>query len=128
MIAFSGRPLPETPVEDRRPTYGLRRWMIDPAQWDHFTALSHDGVWPAMDYMGHRVLGQFRTAALTDPLEVTNLAGYRSVGNWHETRSGRDPESGVPEDLRKLLVDLGGERAGLVGRSWVQLTNAHWPD
>ena len=33
-----------------------------------------------MDAMGHRVLGQFRDASLTNPLEVLNLAGYHSVG------------------------------------------------
>ena len=128
MIAFSGCPLSVTPREDRRPTYGLRRWMIDPAQWDHFTHLSENGVWPAMDAIGHRVLGQFRTAALTDPLEVINLAGYHSAGHWHETRSVTDPASGAPEDLRRRFADLLAEREGLVGRSWVQLTNAHWPD
>lgn len=127
MIAFSGRPLPETPIEDRRPLYGLRRWMIDPAQWAHFTDLSANGVWPAQDAMGHRVLGQFRTAALTDPLEVLNLPGYHSVGHWHETKSTLDPASGVPADLRQRMATALDERSGLVGRSWVQLANAHWP-
>ncbi len=61
MIAYAGRPLPETPLEDRRPACGLRRWTIDPANWDRCTDLSANGVWPAMDTVGHRVLGQFRT-------------------------------------------------------------------
>lgn len=127
MIAFSGRPLPETPLEDRRPLYGLRRWMIDPAQWEHFTDLSANGIWPAQDAMGHRVLGQFRTAALTDPLEVLNLPGYHSVGHWHETKSTLDPASGVSEELRQRLAAAGDERSGLIRRSWIQLANAHWP-
>ena len=127
-IAFEGRPLSVTPREDRRPVYGLRRWTIDPEQWQRFTELSHDTVWPAMDAMGHRVLGQFREAALTDPLEVVNLAGYHSVGHWHETRFGTEPESGVPDELRQLLRDGGRERNALVRDTWVQLMNAHWPD
>ena len=127
-IAFSGRPLPETPTEDRRAAYGIRRWLIDPEHWDHFTALSHDGVWPAMDAMGHRVLGQFRDAALTDPLEVLNLPGYHSAGHWYETRSPQNPDSGVPDKLRRLFEERLAERDALVRETWVQLANAHWPD
>ena len=56
------------------------------------------------------------------------LSGYHSAGHWHETRSVTDPASGAPEDLRRRFADLLAEREGLVGRSWVQLTNAHWPD
>lgn len=127
-IAFSGRPLePETPLEDRRAVYGLRRWTIDPANWDLFTDLSENGVWPAMDAMDHRVLGQFRDAALTDPLLVTNLAGYRSVSHWHETRFAMDPAYGVPEELRDLLAERGRQRNAIVRHTWVQLMIAHWP-
>ena len=39
--------------EDRRAIYGLRRWWIDPADWDEFVQMSYEGIWPAMDYMGH---------------------------------------------------------------------------
>ena len=126
-IAFSGRPLSETPESDRRPVYGVRRWTIDPANWDRFMDLTENGVWPALDVMGHRVLGTFRDAALTDPLEVLNLAGYRSVGNWHETRSGADPSSGVPEQLRQIFIEQRRERISLVRHTWVQLMNVHWP-
>ncbi len=127
-IAFSGRPLAVTPLEDRRTVYGVRRWTINPEMWERFTVLSHDFVWPAMDAMGHRVLGQFRDASLTNPLEVLNLAGYHSVGHWYETRFGRDPSSGVAAELRQLLTDGEAERSGLVRQTWVQLMNAHWPD
>ena len=44
MIAYAGRPLPETPLEDRRPACALRRWTIDPANWDRCTDLSANGV------------------------------------------------------------------------------------
>ncbi len=128
LIPNSGRPLAETPASDRRAVYGLRRWTIDPANWRHFAELTEHGVWPAMDAMGHRVLGNFHDAALSDDLKVTNLAGYYSVGHWHETRSATDPSSGVPAELRQLLAQRGRERQALVRHTWVQLMNAHWPD
>ena len=90
-IPYGGRPLAETPDSDRRAVYGLRRWTIDPATWDRFSYLTEFGVWPAMDAMGHRVLGNFHDAVLSDDMEVTNLAGYHSVGNWHATRTPQDP-------------------------------------
>ena len=74
------------------------------------------------------MLGNFSDAALSDDFMVTNLAGYYSVGHWHETRSATDPASGVPAELRRLLAESGRERQGLTRHTWVQLMNAHWPD
>ena len=126
-IPYSGRPLAETPESDRRAVYGLRRWTIDPVNWERFAELTEHGVWPAMDAMGHRVLGNFHDAVLSDDMEVTNLAGYHSVGNWHETRSPQDPVYGVPTDLVELFFENARERESLVRHTWVQLMNAHWP-
>ena len=111
-IPYSGRPLSETPDSDRRAVYGLRRWTIDPDTWERFAELTEFGVWPAMDAMGHRVLGNFYDAVLSDDMEVTNLAGYHSVGHWHETRT--------PQSVR--------ERQSLTRHTWVQVMNAHWPE
>ena len=119
------RPTPTTPDDDRRAVYGLRRWWIEPDDWDEFARLSFEGVWPAMDHMGHWVLGQFRTAATTSPLEIVNLAGYRDAAHWEATR---DPvEQGVPEEKVELLRTLGAARRALVHRSFVTLMTAHWP-
>ena len=120
------RPTPTTPDEDRRAVYGLRRWWISPDDWEEFARLSFEGVWPAMDHMGHWVLGQFRTAATTSPLEIVNLAGYRDAAHWQATRSPL--EHGVPEEKMELLRTLGAERRALVQRSFVTLMTAHWPD
>ena len=127
-IPSPGRPLAETPESDRRPVYGLRHWTIDSANWDRFSELTEFGVWPAMDAMGHRVLGNFHDAVLSDDLEVTNLAGYHSVGNWHETRTPQAPGSGVSEELLKLFQESVRERRLLTRHTWVQLMNAHWPE
>ncbi|MYC01454.1 MAG: hypothetical protein F4X58_06000, partial [Chloroflexi bacterium] len=120
-IPYSGRPLAVTPDSDRRAVYGLRRWTIDPDTWERFAHLTEFGVWPAMDAMGHRVLGNFYDAVLSDDLEVTNLAGYHSVGNWHATRTPQDPGSGVSPELLKLFQESGRERHALTRHTWVQV-------
>ena len=127
-LPYSGRPLAETPDSDRRAVYGLRRWTIDPANWERFAKLTEFGVWPAMDAMDHRVLGNFSDAVLSDDMEVTNLAGYDSVGHWHATRTPQDPGSGVSDELLKLFQESVRERHSLTRHTWVQLMNAHWPE
>ena len=126
LLASAHRPTGPTRPDQRRPVYGLRRWWIRPEDWLAFNRLSHDGVWPAMDHMGHWVLGQFRDAATTSPLAIINLAGYRDVAHWQETRTPR--EHGVPDEPLRKLATLGRERAGLVLSSYVCLMAAHWPD
>ena len=120
-IPYSGRPLAVTPDSDRRAVYGLRRWTIDPDTWERFAHLTEFGVWPAMDAMGHRVLGNFYDAVLSDDMEVTNLAGYHSVGNWHATRTPQAPDSGVSPELLKLFQESGRERHALTRHTWVQV-------
>jgi hypothetical protein len=127
-IPYAGRPLAETPDSDRRAVYGLRRWTIDPSTWERFAHLTEFGVWPAMDTMGHRVLGNFYDAVLSDDLEVTNLAGYDSVGHWYETRSPQAPGTGVSEEELKLFQESVRERHSLTRHTWVQAMHAHWPD
>lgn len=60
----------------------MRRWWIHPEDWTEFNRLSYEGIWPAMDYMGHYVLGQFRNTATTARLECLNLAGYDDPTMW----------------------------------------------
>ncbi len=126
-IPYAGRPLAETPDSDRRAVYGLRRWTIDPDTWERFAELTEFGVWPAMDAMGHRVLGNFHDAVISDDMEVTNLAGYSSAGHWHETRTPWHTDAGVPQELVDLFRESVQERHLLTRHTWVQLMNAHWP-
>ncbi len=126
MMPSPYRPVGPVAIDERRAVYGARRWWIHPEDWSEFNRLSHDGVWPAMDYMGHHVIGQFRHAATTSPLEVLNLAGYNDVAHWHATRSPEQHD--VPDALRDLLTALGRERNQLVQKSLVCLMRAHWPD
>ena len=126
LLASAYRPDGPTKPEDRRPVYGLRRWWIDPADWLAFNRLSYDGVWPALDHMGHYVLGQFRDAATTSPLAIVNLAGYHDPAHWQATRN--PAEHGVPAELIEKFATLGRQRAPLVLSSYVCLMRAHWPD
>lgn len=126
MHASDYRPDGPTQPEDRRAVYGARRWWINPEDWETFNRLSFEGIWPAMDHMGHWVIGQFRDAATTSPLEILNLAGYHDPAHWHATRSPGD--HGVPADIMDKLNTLGRAREELVLASHVCLMRAHWPD
>ena len=126
LLASAYRPTGPTRPEDRRPVYGLRRWWIRPEEWLTFNRLSHEGVWPAMDQMGHWVLGQFRDAVTTNPLAVINLAGYHDVAHWQATRT--PAEHGVPAEELEKLATLGRQRNDIVISSYVCLMAAHWPD
>lgn len=122
------RPDPEPLVENRRPLYGARRFTIDPADLADFERFSFEGVWPAMDEMDHRVLGQFHPMAITESFAVLNLAGYWSPAHWHETRSANDPSSGTSEEARQQARTAGEARRRLVKHSYVRLLSSHWPD
>ena len=112
----------------RRAIYGVRRWWIEPTRWDEFVQLSHDGIWPAMDWMGHFVLGMFCHAAdsSTGRLECVNLAGYDDAVMWQATRN--PAAHGVPADLLDALETKGRARNAMVLESFVCLMTAHWPD
>ena len=107
--------------------YGVRRWWIQPDDWEPFFRLSFEGIWPAMDAMGHYVLGMFRDSATTmDHLECMNLAGYDDAHMWQDTR---DPAAhGVAEELLFALETKGRARNALVLESFVCLMTAHWPE
>ena len=125
LLASAYRPTGPTRPEDRRPVYGLRRWWIRPEDWLTFNRLSYEGVWPAMDHMGHWVLGQFRDAVTTNPLAIINLAGYHDVAHWQATRT--PAEHGVPAEELEKLATLGRQRNDIVISSYVCLMAAHWP-
>ena len=121
------RPDSQPLAENRRPIYGARRFTIDPADLADFERYSYEGVWPSMDEMGHRVLGQFHPMEVTDSFAVLNLAGYWSPAHWYETRSANDPASGTSNEARQAANTLGLARKKLVKHSFVRLMTSHWP-
>ena len=119
---------PPLNAEDRRPIYGVRRWWIQPEDWEEFFRLSLEGIWPAMDHMGHYVLGMFRDSATPQSgrLECVNLAGYEDAHMWQDTRNPAAHD--VPSELLMALETKGRARNALVLESYVCLMSAHWPE
>lgn len=121
------RPRPDTPPTDRRPVYGMRRFSIHPRDWPDFERYSSEGVWVRIESQDARILGLFRDAAATDPLEVTLLTGYHGPAHWEATRAWIERPKDVPEELWELGRRNGAARNAITLRSHVCLMNAHWP-
>lgn len=121
------RPKATTPVEDRRPLYGLRRFTIRRRDWPDFERYSHDGVWARIEQQDARILGLFQDAAATDPLEVTLLTGYHGPGHWEETRFWNVRPEGFSAELWEWGRTNQEARNALTLGSHVCLMNAHWP-
>lgn len=123
------RPKAVTPVNDRRPVYGVRSFSIAPADWAEFVRLSAEGVWPRIESQGARILGMFRDLAATEPLDVLLLTGYHGPANWEAARGLNYPRpEDFPEDRWQRAIELSRARASLVIRSHVALMQAHWPE
>ena len=48
----SQRPKKTIPIEDRRPTYGYRKFIISPDDLSEFVTCSENGIWPRIESMG----------------------------------------------------------------------------
>ncbi|MGH2587859.1 MAG: hypothetical protein ACRDJE_23310 [Dehalococcoidia bacterium] len=121
------RPKAETPLGDRRAVYGLRRFWIRPADWPAFVRQSSEGIWPRIETQDACILGMFRDAAITDPLEAVLITGYHSPAHWQETRGHGETAPTVSEALREGSRRAGTDRNALTLRSYVYLMTAHWP-
>ena len=122
------RPRQETPIADRRAVYGMRRFTIHAKDWPDFVRYSSEGVWVRIEAQDARILGLFRDAAATDPLEVMLLTGYHGPAHWEETRFWRDRPPDFPADLWELGRRNSVARNAITLRSHVSLMTAHWPD
>ena len=129
LLVDSGvRPKPETPVSDRRRVYGMRRFWLAPADWPAFMQHSAGGIWPRIEAQDACILGLFRDAATTEPLEALLLTGYHGPAHWEETRATSEAVSRLPEDLRERGREAHEGRNAMTLRSYVRLMTAHWPD
>jgi hypothetical protein len=121
------RPKAETPASDSRAVYGMRRFWIRPADWPAFVQHSAEGIWPRIETQGACILGLFRDAAVTEPLECVLLTGYHGPAHWEETRTTSEVFQRLPGDLRAPDEQARGGRNALTLRSYVCLMTAHWP-
>ena len=128
LLAPSGvRPKPETPLADRRPVYGMRRFVIRRQDWPEFERQSAEGIWVRIEAQDACILGLFHDLAATDPLEVTLLTGYHGPAHWESTRAWREQPREMTEDLWQRGQRAGAARNALTLTSHVCLMNAHWP-
>jgi len=121
-------------AEDRRASFGYRRFFIAPDSLDEFVRCSEEGVWPLYHAAGCRILGLWTPLAATEPMEIVLMTGYHGPGHWEETRFFTGKPEGIDETLWTKGRELGAARnAMLVGSSWVRLFQAHpidsgsWP-
>lgn len=121
------RPKAETPPGDRRAIYGMRRFTIAPSDWPDFVRHSAEGVWPRIEAQDARILGLFRDAATTEPLEATLLTGYHDPAHWQATRRGTAQVAALDPALREAGERAAAGRGDLTIRSAVRLMTAHWP-
>ena len=122
------RPKAQTPETDRRPVYGMRRFWIQPADWPAFVRHSAEGIWPRIEAQDACILGLFRNAATTEPLECVLLTGYHGPAHWEETRATSEAFARLPDDLRDSDSHARTDRTAMTLRSYVCLMTAHWPD
>lgn len=122
------RPKAITPDADHRPVYGMRRFSIRPADWTEFVRHSAEGIWPRIESQDARILGLFRDAAVTDPLECVLLTGYHGPAHWQETRATSEQFSRLPDHLRGSDQQARTGRGAITLRSHVCLMAAHWPE
>lgn len=121
------RPKLDTPPEDRRAVYGMRRFRLRATDWQDFVRFSSEGVWVRIEAQDARILALFRDAAATDPLEATLLTGYHGPAHWEETRFWRERPADVPEDVWETGRQHQHARNAITLRSHVCLMTAHWP-
>ena len=78
--------------------YVLRTWKIKPGTWREFQQLSNDGVWPAMEAAGAKIIGLW-TTIIGEGNEVVLVTRYEDLAMWQRTRFGEDAPEGVDPDV-----------------------------
>lgn len=127
------RPSHPVPVDIRRPLYGFRRFQLHSEDWPEFVRSSQT-IWDSWeDRLDSVILGMFRGLAITEPLPVSLMTGYRSPSHWEQTRAlfkggASDRPSDVSEaDWANIVRDYRLRNLELPITSHVCLMQAHWP-
>lgn len=128
LLPSGERPKPVTPLADRRPVYGMRRFTIAPTDWPAFVQHSATGIWPRIEAQGACILGLFRDAATTQPLEATLLTGYHGPAHWEATRDGGSAMAAVSPELREANTRGRSGRSAMTLTSYVRLMSAQWAE
>lgn len=108
------------PIEDRRPIYGYRKFIISPDDLSEFITCSENGIWPRIESMGACILGMWTTTTSTTPMEVILLTGYHSPSHWEQTRYA--PENmGASKELWNREMSYRSRRVELTKTTKVNL-------
>lgn len=79
--------------------YVLRTWRIKPGAWAEFQSISAEGIWPAMEAAGAKIIGLWSTI-IGEGNEVVLLTRYDDLAMWETTRPwAADPPPGVDPGL-----------------------------
>ena len=116
----SQRPKKMIPIEDRRPIYGYRKFIISPDDLSEFVTCSENGIWPRIESMGACILGMWTTTTSTTPMKVILLTGYHSPSHWEQTRYA--PENmGASKELWDREMSYRSRRVELTKTTKVNL-------
>ncbi len=116
---ISQRPKNVIPVEDRRPVYGYRKFMISPNDISEFVTCSENGMWPKIESTGACILGIWTTTSST-PMEVILLTGYHSPSHWEQTRYASG-NMGASKELWNREMSYKSQRVELTKTTKVSL-------
>jgi hypothetical protein len=122
--AISSRPKDDLPVADHRPIYGYRRFRIPPRDAADVAEASAGEIWPSFEAQGACILGLWKTAATTEPLEIILLTGYRSVAHWEGTRENAPRPAGFDPEVWETGWRAARRRRDLALETWVCLMRA----
>ncbi len=103
--------------------YVLRTWRTKPGTWQEFQQLSNEGVWPAMEAAGAKIIGLW-TTIIGDSNEVVLVTRYDDLAMWERTRFTQGPPDGVEPDVWKRGREAVIERQALTESSHARVMTA----
>ena len=93
--------------------YVLRTWKIKPGTWREFQQLSNDGIWPAMEAAGAKIIGLW-TTIMGEGNEVVLITRYDDLAMWERTRVWEGgPPDGVDAELWRRAREAVAKRQTL---------------
>jgi hypothetical protein len=98
--------------------YVLRTWKTKPGTWREFQQLSNEGVWPAMEAAGAKIIGLW-TTIIGDANEVVLVTRYDDLDMWQRTRFIEPAPEGVDEEIWKK-----GREAAIKRQTLTESTHA----
>ena len=103
--------------------YVLRTWSIKPGTWREFQQLSDEGVWPAIEAAGAKIIGLW-TTIIGDGNEVVLVTRYDDLDMWQRTRFSEPAPEGVDDKLWQKGREAVMERQALTESTHARVMSA----